>query len=331
MAGLIGTFLGLCVVIILAGTFLARFADELGERLGFDRTVSGLLLLAVATSLPEVAVSAHAAMLPAVDLAVGDMLGSCLFNLLILAVLDLVTRNGGKMFSRAAAAHALSATASIALAATVIVFLVIDLPWPLQWLGPGSLCIAVAYVFSVRLIYFDQHFSRAIADIEPAGDGPGMSLGRLIAGYSVTTGVILVTAPGLARTADELAVVTGLGGTFVGTVFVALATSLPEVSTTLQAVRMGAHDLAVGNILGSNCFNILALAIVDLFYAGNLLQAASGVHAATAAAVILVTAATTMGLLFRAEKRLWVLEPDALLVVLLILASFTALYFARGG
>lgn len=329
MTGPLLTFLALSCVIILAGLMLARFADELGEQLGFERTISGVLLLATATSLPELAVSAHAAMIPAPDLAVGDMLGSCLFNLLILAVLDMFHQKHGSMFSRTAAAHALSATASIALCAIVIVFVLVDLPWFPIRVGPGSVFIALGYIASMRLIYFDQHFGRAVSEKKPKpADAESPSLAWVLGGYLVATAIILVTAPALARTSDQLATVTGLGGTFVGTVFVALATSLPEVSTTFQALRMGAGDLAIGNILGSNCFNILAIAGVDLFFAGDLLASISDVHAVTAACAIIATSAGTLGLLFRAEKRLWIIEPDALLVILLIVASLVLVYVA---
>ena len=130
--------------------------------------------------------------------------------------------------------------------------------------------------------------------------------------------------------ADELADVSQLGGTFVGTVFVALVTSLPEISTTLAAVRMKAYDLAVGNILGSNAFNMATLFGVDLFYSGPLLSSVSDTHAVTAAAVIIVTAVLIMGLLYRAEKRYWIIEPDAGLVFLLVVAAFAVVYWFGG-
>lgn len=106
----------------------------------------------------------------------------------------------------------------------------------------------------------------------------------------------------------------------------ALSTSLPEIATTRAAVRMGAFDLAVGNIFGSNAFNMLILLPADLAYTGNLLADVGSVHAVTAAAVIIVTSVALLGLLYRAERRLWFIEYDAGLVILLIAVSFWLVY-----
>ena len=267
---LLGLLLLLAAIIIFAGTFLAKFADDLGEQLNMGRSLTGMLLLASATSLPELAVDSFAVMLPVdpsvaatqsdspPDLAVGDIMGSCLFNLMILAVLDLFSKTRGRLFSQADAAHALSASVSVFLICVVSLFIVIDVSWPLPRIGPGSFLLMVGYLGCVRLIFVDHKVSQAVITEESMPEVHYTFRTALI-GYLAMTAIILMTAPALASTADELAVKTGLGRTFVGTVFVAIATSLPEVSTTYQAVRMGAYDLAIGNIFGSNAFNLLIL------------------------------------------------------------------------
>jgi cation:H+ antiporter len=326
-------FLALSAVIVTAGTYLARFGDALGGRIGLGRTLAGMLLLATATSLPEFAVDASAAWLGAPDLAIGDLLGSCLFNLLILAVLDMLYRTGGAMLSRKSAAHALAAVSCILLTGTAVFFLLLGdrAHWGAFRLGPGSVAIVVVYAACARLIFFDQQYQLAHAEPE-AGDSadrpvPQMTFRQVLAAYLASAAVILAAAPFLANTADELARRTSLGGTFFGTIFVALATSLPEISSCRAAVRIGAFDLAVGNILGSNSFNILLLAAVDVFYGGHLLASSSPTHAVTGLAVILITAVVTLGLLYRAERRLWLIEYDAALVVLLTLGAFGVVYW----
>lgn len=325
MASLLIQFALLTAVIVVGGSFLARFADQLGDRLGLSRSMAGILLLAVATSLPEMAVSCHAAMIPSLDLAVGDLFGSCLFNLLILAVLDLVTKTRGSMLARSAAAHALSATSSILLTAVALVFLLVDLPISLGRVGMGSTAVLVFYLVSVRLIYFDQRFERAVEAPSIESDQP---FWKIVTGYMIATLVILSTAPMLAETANELALVTGLGATFIGTTLVALATSLPEISTTWAAIRMGAPELAIGNILGSNSFNIVILFAVDLCSEAPLLASVSDTHALTAAFVIVITAIASLGMLYRAEKRYWVIEPDAVAVILAVFAALAMVYAA---
>jgi len=335
---LLGLLLLLAGVIIFAGTFLAKFADDLGEHLNLGRSLTGMLLLASATSLPELAVDSFAVQLPVEqsasathtdsppDLAVGDIMGSCLFNLLILAVLDLCSQTRGRMFSRVDAAHALSAAVSVFMICIVSLFIIIDVSWPLPRIGPGSFLLLAGYLGCVRLIYVDHKVSQVVITEELMPE-IHYTFRTALMGYLAMTAIILATAPALASTADQLAIQTGLGRTFVGTVFVAVATSLPEVSTTYQAVRMGAYDLAIGNIFGSNAFNLLILGVIDVFYSGHLLNDVENKHVITALCVVLMTSAATMGLLYRAEKRYWIIEPDAALILLIGLSALGLVYF----
>jgi cation:H+ antiporter len=135
------TFLGSAAVIVVAGTFLSKFADAIADLTGFGRLLIGSVLLAGATSLPELTVDISAVRLGAVDLAVGDLLGSSLMNLLILALLDLTYHSRGKMLSRQAAAHALSGTLAAALTALVGVGLLTGkalAPYSLLGIGPAT-------------------------------------------------------------------------------------------------------------------------------------------------------------------------------------------------
>jgi len=316
-------------VIVFAGTFLTRYGDAIGERTGMGRSLAGMLLLATATSLPELSVDCNLAKNGAADIALGDLLGSSLFNLLILAILDLMHRSPQKMFSRMTAAHALSATMSVTL--TVVCLLAITSRFTGTWLGvgPGPVLLVGVYLLGLRLVFYDQRFA---ASQSPVATVTGIDhqslppLGRSVLGFLVAAAVIFIAAPRLALAAEGLADASGLGGTFVGTSLVALSTSLPELVTSLAAVRSGAFDLAVGNIFGSNSFNMLILLPVDYFYEGSLLGSASLAHVTTAGCVILVTSVAISGLLYRAEKRYFLLEPDALLVIVLVLASLGAVY-----
>jgi cation:H+ antiporter len=330
MAVLILQFLGAAAVIVLAGTFLTRYADAIGERTGMGRTVAGLVLLATATSLPELSVDCNLARLGNADLALGDLLGSSLLNLFILAVLDLLHR-GTAVLSRTAAAHALSATMSVAVTAVCLLFLLVPYAGTLAGVGPGPIVLALVYLMGLRLVYFDQQSAAAAAEnLGPLGTLPPLPpIGRSILGYLACTVAILIVAPYLAHAAAGLADATGLGGTFIGTTLVAFSTSLPELVTTLVALRAGAFDLAVGNIFGSNTFNMVILLPVDAFYDGSLLAAASPTHAVTAACTILVSSVAVLGLLYRPEKRYWFVEPDAALVIFLVLMSLGLVYYMR--
>jgi cation:H+ antiporter len=327
MTTLIVTFIVLAAVIVAAGVVLARCGDRIAELTGLGRSLVGMVLLATATSLPEFTVAWNSVRIGAIDLTIGDVLGSSLINLLILAMLDLTSRQRGQMLSNMAAAHALSATASLLLTSIVMLFLVLDVHWTLWRMGPGTVAVVVAYLFTLRLVYFDQQY--ALKMQPPAEEHIARPWWRYAAGFLAAAGVVLLAGPRLAHTADELAALTGLGRTFFGTVFVAGVTSLPEIVTTLEAVRLGARDLAIGNIFGSNAFNMIIPALGDLASGQPILTLAADTHLITAAAVILVTAVATMGLLYRAEKRYWVIEPDSALVMLLVFGALGLVFYYR--
>ena len=113
----------------------------------------------------------------------------------------------------------------------------------------------------------------------------------------------------------------------MGTTLVALSTSLPELVASLTALRLGAYDLAIGNVFGSNSFNIAMLAVLDVVQAGPLLNVIAPVHAITGLAVKTVTAVAVTGQLYRVEARVRFIEPDAFLVIGLVLGAMFVVYW----
>jgi cation:H+ antiporter len=328
-------FVACAAVIIVAGTFLSKYADAIAELTGLGRLLVGSVLLAGATSLPELTVDISAVRLGAVDLAVGDLVGSSLMNLLILAMLDLTRHSRGRMLSKQGAAHALSGSVSAALTCLVALGLLTARAigkYEVLWFQPAILAIAVAYLFGVRLVYLDQRIAQRTAaekGIELHETAAGMSLGKALAGFAVCAAAILLAGPFLAEAADEIAELTGLGGTFVGTTLVAFCTSLPELVSSLAAVRLGAHDLAIGNVFGSNAFNMVLLAPLDAVHSGPLLAEVSAIHAITCVAAILATLVAIMGQLYQSESRRRFIEPDAWLVILIVAGALALVYFSR--
>lgn len=321
------------LVIIVAGTFLSRFADRIAERTGLGRLLVGSVLLAGATSLPELSVDISAVRAGMADLAVGDLMGSSLFNLLILAVLDFSSYSRGRMLSRQAARHALSGNVSAALTAAVAVCL---LTQPI--LGSGEVLrvsyglwfVAIGYAIGVRLVYCDQQSSRdeaveAGATLDRKGSWRAPSLG-----FAVAAIVIVVAGPVMATAAGKIADASGLGKSFVGTTLVALSTSLPELVAALAALRMGAHDLAIGNVFGSNAFNMMLLIPLDVVHKGPLIAAVSSGHAITCLASITATTIVVVGQLYHVERRRRFIEPDAWLVLAVIFGSLWLIYRMGG-
>lgn len=318
-------------MIVVAGAFLSWCADDIAEITGLGRLLIGSLLLASATSLPELTVDIACVRQGTPDLAVGDLLGSCLMNLLILAVLDLTHHSRGRMFSRTSAGHALGGTASIALVSILLLSLLVEPQTRgCEWLGmgPGCLMILVGYILSIRMIFLDQRLAT-----QPSSESSSeknshsrQGLVRPVIAFAVASLVILLAGPRLSTAAEGIAEQSELAKTFVGTTLVAMTTSLPELVTCWVAVRLGRLDLAIGNVFGSNAFNILILAGLDTLQPGSLLAVVSPLHGITAAFIILATCVTIMGQLYHAEKRCWVLEPDATILILLILSGLVLIY-----
>jgi cation:H+ antiporter len=197
------------------------------------------------------------------------------------------------------------------------------------WLGPTSWALIIAYALCVRLLYIDQRVAAQAAPDQAEAEKPHYSLRVNVVGFVVCAAVIFFVAPRLAHTADQLAVMTGLGRTFFGTVFVSTMTSLPELISTFAAIRLGALDMAIGNIMGSNAFNMLILAFTDMASASPVLSIVSDTHAITATCVLLATCVTLLCILYRVEKRWLLIEPDAVLVILIVLGGFAMVYFRR--
>ena len=325
----------LAAVIVVAGIYLATYADVLAEKLGFGRTLAGLVLLAAATSLPELAVDCSAVLMekPAPDLAVGALIGSSLFNLLILAVLDLLHRRPDRIFSPVSQQHIISAVTSVMSTGLVVFFLVLNalkmsISW--HWVGLGPAIIFAFYILSLRLVYLDQQHRReqVVDEDEPSG----MHLVHATIGYIVATAAIFLSASTLAPVADQIALETGLGGTFIGSTLIALTTSLPELVTTAAAVRMGAFDMAMGNVVGSNNFNMAILFPVDVVYRrGVLLKDVELNHVFTGIVVILVTSVGLLAMVYQPKKKFWFIEPDSSLIVVLSVAAIYVLYKLGAG
>jgi cation:H+ antiporter len=311
-------FLASAAAIVVAGAVLSRQADVIAERTGIARVWIGSILLAGATSLPELATDVSAVRLDAADLAAGDLFGSSMANMLILALIELVAPRR-KVFRTVTLDHALAACLALVLTAAALVLVVLHPARAWGGLVPPSTLLVVAYALGTRAIY--RHVSREGAGGSPEAGDPAAAtrpgaLRSPIARFALAALVILVVAPVFARSAKELAVATGLGNSVVGAWLVGLATSLPELVTSVAAVRIGALDLAVGNLFGSNGFNMAIFFALDLVSPGGSVWAAlSPVQLVTGLCGLILTGLGLAAIVYRAERRFAMLEPDAYLLV----------------
>ena len=262
-------FVGSSILILFCGFFLAKYGDVLAELMGWGRLWVGTILLAVATSLPELLANITAAGRNQPELVGGDLLGSNMFNMLILAVVALVF-GGTRFFGRVAPQQKFLILIAIALTGLAVLLGAFHMGVSLSAVGLASVLVLAAYMGGIRLVYL----TRPELPVGEASDGtPGHnpSLRRTWLYFGLAALGVALAAPVLAFSVEEIAESTGLATSFLGVVAMALVTSMPEASATVAAVRLGAVDLAVGNLYGSCAFNILILGLADPFYREGVL------------------------------------------------------------
>lgn len=312
-------------IIVLAAVRLAEYGDVIALRTGLGRLFVGAILIAAATSLPEVLTTFNAIAQGEANLAAGNLLGSNMFNMALLAVLDLVFRKR-RILRTAALKHALSGSLAVLLIGLVVFFILADIPWQVGWVGGDSLAIMLGYLLAVRLLQRHQHLVSGVAEAEEIPPETP-SLGVALFGFGLATAALVYVTPWLVRSSAEIAIITGLGTTFIGTTLVALVTSLPELVTTLSAARLGADDMAIGNLFGSNLFNMFALGLSDVFYtSGRFLAVIDPAFVLVGMLGLILTALALVGNLIRLERRWGMLEADALLIGAIYLAGLWLLY-----
>jgi cation:H+ antiporter len=319
-------FIFSATTIVVAAIFLAKYGDVIAARTRLGGMFIGILLLAGATSLPELLTSIVSVSQHSPNIAAGNLFGSNAFNMLMLAILDL-THHNQRILRSVAKRHALTGSLATLLIGLVLFFLVANIDIKLGWLGLDALLIMAAYIVSVRLIASDTKVEHKSMPEVPEGT-PGLWIG--LVGFLAAAGVLILITPTMVSSSTEIAAITGLGTTFIGTTLVALVTSLPEIVTTIAAIRIGANDMAVGNLFGSNMFNMFALGFTDLFHSGGRFLAAidpSFILVATFG--LLMTIVGLVGNLAKLERRLFKVELDSLVLFILYLSGMYLL-FQRG-
>ncbi len=260
-------FIACSVVIVICGTSLSRYGDVIAEKTGMGRAWIGLVLMAGVTSLPELITGiSSVTFADTPDIALGDIMGSCVFNLSIIALMDLL-HGPRPIFSKAEHGHILSAGFGIILIGLASISIFSPLELAFGHIGLYTPAIILIYVIGIRSVFLFE--KRKIADfvsgLKEATRYEHITTRNAVTNYVLNALIIVIAATWLPVIGDRLAQQTGLGQSFFGTVFVALTTSLPEVVVSVAALRIGAADMAIANLFGSNMFNIFILAIDDLF------------------------------------------------------------------
>ena len=302
------------IVVLIAGTKSARYADLIAERTGLGRIWIGLLLLAVMTSMPELVtgISSVALLTDSVtgrvgvpDLGLGTLLGSCIFNITIVVVLDVMSRRE-PVLNRVSTRQMASAGAGVLLAAIIGGTVLGGGSWAqlaLGWVGIPSMIVFVLYLTGAWGLFRLERSRHATA--EPPTEGVAAPLGRVWVKFGIAAVTVIGAGIGLSYIGDEIATQTGLDASFVGSLLLAVSTSMPELVVALSALRLGSADLALADILGANILDMSYVFILDLFYRqGSILAFVSRDHVITAAVIAGMSLTIILALRFRQRRKL---------------------------
>ena len=317
-------------VIIGAGVLLAKSGDRIADVTGLGGLLIGMVLVAAATSLPEIAVAVSAIIVEdSPDLAIGNLFGSNMANMALLAMVDIAWR--GRVWQHVGSGHARTAAVAIALTAIAVLAVLQPFEIVIGWVGIESIIIFAGFISLIAWTHRSavpavptgeiSHEQVGAEDPAPEELGGEPVAGRRailhairwdLAKFGAAALIILVAAPILVDAADGIGREAALSDSFVGASFLAFSTSLPELATAVAAARIGAFDLAVGSLLGSNAFNMAIIFFTDLVYTdGAILADVDAAQAFVGVSAILLMSIVLAGIVHGARTRAWKLEPGS--------------------
>jgi cation:H+ antiporter len=312
----------------IAGLYLSKTTDILDARFKLGDAVGGLLLLGLAGSLPELAITASAALAGNLSLAVGNLLGGIAMQTLVLVLLDGTSRRKQPLTS-------LSDLSPLFESVLVIVVLLIALmgsflpaSTAIGSVSPASIGIVLFFVLGVFVINRGRQSPAWRLSGEapaPATEAPNRfrtSSTKIVLGFfALAAGVTLFAGVMLEETGNDLADDWGINGAIFGATILAAVTALPEISSGIQAVRLGDVGLAMSDIYGGNAIQLTLFLLADILAGSPVLPTASAQSLWLGAVGAAMTGVFMYGLLLRQERKLWLIGRDSLIVLLLYIAA----------
>lgn len=330
-------------IIWLAGSRLAVYADIIADRTGLGEAFVGLVLLATATSLPEIGRTISASLLGNVPLAVDSLFGGVVLQTAVLAIADIVVAHRVLTYFAPRPVLLLQGATVVLLLGLAIAGIAAGEFLQLFGVGLWTAILMTVYVFSLYALkryetreqWRPVHVPKELKEAESArvgerGKHGEHSLAQIGVRFALSSAVIFVAGVVLAEVGDALSTQTGLSAGFVGATLLALAGALPEISTTIAAVRLGAYSMAVANIFGTNAFLVTLLFLSDLFFRqGPILDSVGKSSIFAAAAGIVTTSVYLIGLIERRNRRILGMGFDSAIVLICYAATLLVLYLLR--
>ena len=329
------TFVVAAALIVVSAMQLAKYGDVIAARTKLGGMFIGVLLLAGATSLPELLTSINSINMGSPELSAGNFFGSSAFNMFILAILDVLGRDQ-RILRTSQGRHLVSGGFAVFMCTLVLFFLVANpiltrMNFNVGWVGIDSIIIMAAYVFAIYMIQqSEQDAVSTEMSEEELADVPSLKVGLI--GFAAAALVLGLVCPFMVRAAEQISEITGLGASFVGSTLVALVTSLPEMVTSISAISIGAADMALGNLFGSNMFNMFGIGIADIFYTkGRFLGTVDNSFVVIGMLGVLMTAWGLLGNIVRFKRVGKIMDVDSVITTIMYFGGMYILYVMSNG
>ncbi|AOY75492.1 sodium:proton exchanger [Clostridium formicaceticum] len=327
-------FIVSAVMVVISGTKLAEYGDVIAAKTKLGHSIVGGILIAAATSLPELVTSVTSALIDAPDIAIGNVYGSNTFNIMILALIDIL-HGQGPLTIKVKMNHILAGMLGVLLSAlgamAILMSQIGGIDFKIGWTSISSFTIFAIYLYGSILIlrYENKNQQEEPPEDIDTVDDKGIPLSKAIIGFGLACGIIIWAGMTLSQVGDVIAVQTGLGHTFVGTLLIAATTSLPELVSSIAAIKIGAYDMAVGNVFGSNIFNMLIIVVTDIvYYKGSIFTMINIDHTITAMAGIVLSCIAVIGLFYRSRRTFFTIGWDSVFILVFYVLSIYLIFIS---
>ncbi len=325
----------------VAGLFLSKSTDSLDRRFGLGEELGGLILLAIAGTLPEIAIVASASVAGHLDIAVGNLIGGIAMQTLVLVVLDATSgRERPLSYLVGSLTPVLEALIVVVCLATLLAGAALPATTSVGGVSPTSIAVVLFWVGGLWIV--NRVRMRTDWKIEMPGSRPGRrhvredhplerrpftgrSTALVAAVFGVAAAITLGAGVALQSSGNVLADRMGLQGAVFGATVLAAATALPEVSSGIAAVRLGDHQLAVGDIFGGNSFQLTLFLLADILAGTPVIVAERGSDVWLGGAGLVMTGVVAAAVIARPKRTFLRLGIDSFALVAIYAATIVFL------
>ncbi len=310
-------FILILILINFFGKLSTRNADIIAEKKGWGRAFMGVVFVSMITSLPELFSGISAIrIVGSTDIAIGQILGSCIFNIMIIGIIELFFFRKN-IYKKESKQNMLNMGFSIIIIAVLTMLVAIKFNLTLFHVGYSSIIIFMLYLFFMHIIFKERKDSKDVNEYE------NQSLVKSVVLFIFSSLAIIAIGIYLPIVAKEVATVMHWSDSLIGVIFIAFVTSFPELVVSFQAARIGAFDMFMGNIAGSNLFNIAIILVLDIVYLkGNILSAISEKNVAVGIIAVLMNFIAFFAIVRRSENKIFkILSVNSLALITLYIVT----------